>query len=533
MAKRIRLPNIDVHLTDDEVLISQTKPFQRLSFLKQLGLAYLVYPGATHTRGAHSLQCLHEAEHILSTLDVSPDDKAAIRAAALLHDIGHVPFSHTLEDEHSVLEKHDGPNRLSLAIAMLSAELKEPQRKLVESAIPILKAISYEKNEQDWRSDIVGNTICADLLAYIGMDAAYAGIEKKSGHYRIYEYLTFGNDPTDGKKRLCVKLTKGGLRTDIVSAIMDLLDMRYALTERVIFHHAKCVASGMLARAARLVGLKESSELLTMGDEQFLNHLEQLAESADVGGARHILSNLRSRRLYQRIFRINREARESWDHAMGVNAFCARWRDGGLVEQALSEAEDRHDLPRGSLVVWCPEAKAGMKLARVKVVWESAGGWKGPVELREETVANQFQGVGKRVRTIEEQYQDLWTFWIALDREYADRAASVVKTLGDLVGIGCDPTFVETYLQLHPEYAAGAARTEAITKVVREIEPKADQILANTSALDGKPHLDEPSVKAVLSDLLSPGRSARQPSENRQQPHLFSPEDPKKDKDKT
>jgi len=62
-------------------------------------------------------------------------------------------------------------------------------------------------------------------------------VSKKPGHYRIYEYLRIED------QRLCIQLTKGGLRTDVVSAIMDLLDMRYALTERVLFHHAKCVAS--------------------------------------------------------------------------------------------------------------------------------------------------------------------------------------------------------------------------------------------------------------------------------------------------
>ena len=138
MSKRIRLPNIDVRLTDDEIAITQTRPFQRLNFLKQLGLAYLVYPGATHTRGAHSLLCLHEANHILSELgNVEESDRAAIRVAALLHDIGHVPFSHTLEDEHLVLEKHDGSNRLSHASASLKTELDTKQRALVDSALPI------------------------------------------------------------------------------------------------------------------------------------------------------------------------------------------------------------------------------------------------------------------------------------------------------------------------------------------------------------------------------------------------------------
>ena len=59
--KRVRIPNLDVKLSLTEIAVTQTRQFQRLFHLKQLGLAYLVYPAATHTRGLHSVQCLHEA----------------------------------------------------------------------------------------------------------------------------------------------------------------------------------------------------------------------------------------------------------------------------------------------------------------------------------------------------------------------------------------------------------------------------------------------------------------------------------------
>src|SRR5687768_4780512 len=85
--------------------IVDTAAFQRLRYIKQLGLAHLVYPGATHTRFDHALGVHHLANQALRLLRaggalerVSEADCAIIPYAALLHDIGHYPFSHALEE---------------------------------------------------------------------------------------------------------------------------------------------------------------------------------------------------------------------------------------------------------------------------------------------------------------------------------------------------------------------------------------------------------------------------------------------------
>ena len=70
---------------------------QRLSNIKQLGLAHLVFPGAHHTRLEHSLGVFHMASLITDALNLDEEDKILIKCAGLLHDIGHGPFSHTLE----------------------------------------------------------------------------------------------------------------------------------------------------------------------------------------------------------------------------------------------------------------------------------------------------------------------------------------------------------------------------------------------------------------------------------------------------
>src|SRR5688500_16895257 len=94
----IRVDDLTLRLVDTDV-------FQRLRYVRQLGLAYLVYPGATHTRFEHALGTYHLARRTLVLLAEASDsesfdaeEQTVVRAAALLHDIGHYPFSHALEE---------------------------------------------------------------------------------------------------------------------------------------------------------------------------------------------------------------------------------------------------------------------------------------------------------------------------------------------------------------------------------------------------------------------------------------------------
>src|ERR1700693_497548 len=91
----IRVDELTLRLVDTEI-------FQRLRYVRQLGLAYLVYPGATHSRFEHALGTYHLARRTLALLSereggsFSAGDNAIVRSAALLHDVGHYPFSHAL-----------------------------------------------------------------------------------------------------------------------------------------------------------------------------------------------------------------------------------------------------------------------------------------------------------------------------------------------------------------------------------------------------------------------------------------------------
>src|SRR5690349_11091774 len=110
----------DIQFSAEEMALIQTAQFQRLKGIKQLGLAHLIYPGAQHTRYEHSLGVTQMSTRIFQAVQdngakLSPRLLGLVRALALVHDIGHLPFGHTLEDERPIFrdeDRHDESSRL-------------------------------------------------------------------------------------------------------------------------------------------------------------------------------------------------------------------------------------------------------------------------------------------------------------------------------------------------------------------------------------------------------------------------------------
>src|SRR5262245_26485383 len=119
----------DVHLTAEELALLDTPQMQRLRGVRQLGTAYLVYPGAQHTRFEHSLGTVHLTSRFVQAvnrnrelkperlLGIAPDEERILRAAALVHDITHIPSGHNSEDVRGILERHDTAERYLQALA--------------------------------------------------------------------------------------------------------------------------------------------------------------------------------------------------------------------------------------------------------------------------------------------------------------------------------------------------------------------------------------------------------------------------------
>jgi HD superfamily phosphohydrolase len=159
--------------------------FQRLRNIKQMGLAQLVYPGAVHTRLAHSLGACHlmgKALDELKTKDITSDkdEYVAARIAALLHDIGHGPFSHSLENT-LVGVHHETISRLVMQ------RMNEEMGGLLEKAIQIFDH-SYPRK---YLHQLVSSQMDVDRMDYLNRDSFYTGVsEGVIGYDRILQMLT-------------------------------------------------------------------------------------------------------------------------------------------------------------------------------------------------------------------------------------------------------------------------------------------------------------------------------------------------------
>jgi HD superfamily phosphohydrolase len=287
-----------VTLYGPEMAVINTPAFQRLGFIKQLGTSYVVFRGAVHTRFEHSLGSLYMADKIfhaarrsLAIKDIEaaraatpgvldPSAHRLARLAGLLHDVVHVPFGHTLEDEFGLLRRHDensfrfakflGPG--SDVASVLLPILGQPE---LDELIDVLRAkddvkeadasddgsIKIEDLPRPFLADIMGNTVCADILDYVRRDLAACGLEVALGE-RFLSYFTVTSDDPDlvplkaHRGRMALMLDKRGMpRPDVESEVIKLLTFRYELAERVYFHHAKNAASVMIARAVQAMGL--------------------------------------------------------------------------------------------------------------------------------------------------------------------------------------------------------------------------------------------------------------------------------------
>lgn len=269
----------DIYLNALEVKIVDSEPMQRLRRVRQLGTTHLVYPAATHTRFSHSLGAVRAVQDLLDAVwdqqtrpNCSPgllqewrDEKGLVehfaratvlaRLGGLLHDLCHLPFGHSVEDDLELLTPHDeNEDRFDDLWALMPGDVKraiagELKIELLPLILSKTKSSKAHKSLYPWASDIVGNTICADLIDYLPRDHLYTGLPIALGH-RFLEafYVTSRHSPTN-PQRMALMLHRGGHeRIDVATELLKYLRYRYELSERALVHHAKLAADAMIGR---------------------------------------------------------------------------------------------------------------------------------------------------------------------------------------------------------------------------------------------------------------------------------------------
>jgi len=267
--KTIRDPvHGDIELSEVERAVVDSEEMQRLRRVKQLSFCSLVYPGANHTRFEHSLGTMHMAGRMAGKLGIEAEP---LRLAGLVHDIGHFPFSHSLEGAFGVNHEDN-----------LSIVLKGPVGDaLQDGGFDPKRILRLAHGEGEGK--IISSQIDADRIDYLLRDSHYTGVAYGVIDVdRILNVIGF-----DGKE---IYFNKKG-----IIALEALLIGRNQMYEAVYFHHAVRVADAMLQEAARQVRDKiKITELLKMGDEEF-----KVFARAQSPVAKELLDLLDKRRLYK------------------------------------------------------------------------------------------------------------------------------------------------------------------------------------------------------------------------------------------
>jgi HD superfamily phosphohydrolase len=266
------------HIRVDEFALDllDTPEMQRLRHVRQLGTAYLVYPSANHTRFEHSLGVYHLAVQALDNLGVGGTERDEVRAAALLHDVGHTPFSHNTED---VIEKHVG-KRHDEVEDVLEGNVA---RVLEERGLSPERVAALIRGEGRY-GQLVSGELDVDRMDYLVRDAHHTGVPYGTiDNRRLVLELDFVGDE--------LVLGEGNVQT-----AEALLLARALMHPTVYSHHVARISKAMLKRATeRLIeGGVDAGRVRRMDDHELVVALRNSDTKGEMG------KRLAERRLYKR-----------------------------------------------------------------------------------------------------------------------------------------------------------------------------------------------------------------------------------------
>ena len=245
---------------------------QRLRSIKQLGLGYLVFPGANHTRFEHCLGAYHLAGRMAHAIGLDKEDSDTVRMAGLLHDICHPPFSHSLE---SIMEEATGLDHMELARSLITGKVRnhriidddlfdglrpmgeemarsgiDPEEVCDLIANPVSNKDSLDSflgkhdyfPSKDYAHQIIHGPVDADQMDYLMRDAHYTGISHGSIDCdRLINTMMVHNDR--------IVLRRGG-----TTAAEGLMVSRSLMYTSVYFHETTRIAQKMLTKAVSECG---------------------------------------------------------------------------------------------------------------------------------------------------------------------------------------------------------------------------------------------------------------------------------------
>lgn len=376
--------------------------------------------------------------------------------------------------------------------------------------------LTFEPHRDAFMLDIVGNTVCADLLDYGRRDSHFAGLKLGYDAERIAENFTlvsFETKSSLGKRpskrttpeanesggeglhspfegwclRTAISLVSHKYRTDVPSELMNLLNVRFYLYERVIYHSTKCAAGSMLGTALQLMGWRDlgledrptlPKNLEFVGDDVFLHDIgaalnflikaipeagtidEDLIGStrdleclhnglmghlltlrigkptaevlAELTAAKLLLDRLMARRYFRPVFRASPGTKEPILQ-LDADSLAEIFTDPDVRYKIEREIERNAGLPNGTITIHCPKRNTAEKIANVLLTKPGCDGETDPVEnLRDiaKLDSKTFQKHEEAVKAVEAMYQSMWRLTVYTAPEHMDKWEPISKVAG-------------------------------------------------------------------------------------------------------
>ncbi|MGQ0772525.1 MAG: HD domain-containing protein [Nitrososphaerota archaeon] len=287
-----------IRVYETELKIIDSPIFQRLRRIRQLSGAHLTYPGAQHSRFEHSLGVMHIAGQTAVALKekgfLSSDQIYDIRLAALLHDVGHGPFSHLFEEVLQIKKKisHEEIGKKII----LHSEIGDT---LSKSGVnkKLLTKLAFGDSKYRFVNEIISGSLSADMMDYLQRDGYFTGAEHaKIDHQRIIQSLD-------------VYKSKLALDRSALYSFESMILSRYQMFKAVYFHKTVRSAEVMMLESIRLADDECSftslnlDDYVSMTDEFVVAQILGLPERTDeLRRAKKFAADYQNRRLLKCVF---------------------------------------------------------------------------------------------------------------------------------------------------------------------------------------------------------------------------------------
>jgi len=384
---------------------------QRLHNVRQLGLAQLVFPGAHHTRLEHSLGAYNMALKAAEMLNLDESESELVTCAALLHDIGHGPFSHTLE---SILRDSLGVNHVDLTERLLFGEYEifDSREKEFISSPSVHEILSKNNINQRHVADIVkgkmlkrpylsqllDSAIDVDQLDYLIRDAYYTGVA-----YGMIDIERFIQTLVINDDRLAIA-RKG------VGVVENILMARTLMYSSVYFHKTVRIAELMLSKSIEMIPNAKPFDFFKMTDAELVNDLKNEGPFQN-----EIVTYLKYRVLFKQAYLLTHSNLDEQK-----NEIVKSLEDVESRKEKEREIEDALNIPSGHIIIDVPYRELHQSEPRIDQTDITI------IDGNEQKSLDEFTPVAGAVRS--RAIPD-WVVMVVTDEKYRDVVSKKVEKM--------------------------------------------------------------------------------------------------------